>query len=31
VHERTQLIAKLDVQRDMALRLEMKWQHCLSP
>src|ERR1700680_4711801 len=29
--ERAQLIAKLDVQRDVALRLEMKWQHCLSP
>src|SRR3989441_7385658 len=31
MHERAQLIAKLDVQRNVTLRLEMKWQHCLSP
>ena len=31
VHEGAQLIAKLDVQRNVTLRLEMKWQHCLSP
>jgi hypothetical protein len=29
--ERAQLVAKLDIQRYVALRLEMKWQHCLSP
>src|SRR5580704_15079601 len=29
--QRAQLVAKLDVQRDVALRLEMKWQHCLLP
>src|ERR1700676_4310241 len=29
--KRAQLVAKLDVQRDVTLRLEMKWQHCLSP
>src|SRR5580700_8409426 len=29
--KRAQLVAKLDVQRDVALRLEMKWQHCLLP
>jgi len=26
-----QLIAKLDVQRNVTLWLEMEWQHCLSP
>src|SRR4029077_19523629 len=31
VHESAQLVAKLDVQRDVALWLEMKWKHCLSP
>jgi hypothetical protein len=31
VDERAKLVTKLDVQRDVALRLEMKWQHCLSP
>jgi hypothetical protein len=31
VHKGAQLVAKLDVQGDVALRLEMKWQHCLSP
>jgi hypothetical protein len=31
MYERTQLVAKLDIQRDVALRLEMQWQHCLSP
>src|SRR3989441_2196255 len=31
MHERAQLIAKLDVQRNVTLRLEMKWQHCLAP
>ena len=31
VDEGPQLIAKLDVQRNVALRLEMEWKHCLSP
>src|SRR6266446_60249 len=31
VDERAQLVAKLDVQRNVALRLEMEWKHCLSP
>ncbi len=31
VHKGPHLIAKLDVQRNVALGLEMKWQHCLSP
>jgi hypothetical protein len=26
-----QLVAKLDVERNVALWLEMKWKHCLSP
>ncbi len=31
VNEGAQLIAKLDVQRNVTLWLEMKWKHCLSP
>src|SRR6202045_2901380 len=31
VDEGGQLIAKLDVQRNVTLRLEMEWKHCLSP
>src|SRR5260370_1245500 len=31
VHKRAQLVAKLDVQRNVALWLEMEWKHCLSP
>src|ERR1700726_4434246 len=31
VDEGAQLIAKLDVQRNVTLRLEMEWKHCLSP
>ena len=31
VHEGAQLVAKLDVQRNVALWLEMEWKHCLSP
>jgi len=31
VHEGAQLVAKLDVKRNVTLWLEMKWKHCLSP
>src|SRR5258708_9262489 len=31
VDEGPQLIAKLDVERNVALRLELEWKHCLSP
>src|SRR6202158_1128677 len=31
MHEGAQLIAKLDVQRNVTLWLEMEWKHCLSP
>jgi len=31
VHESAQLVAKLDVQWNVTLRLEMEWKHCLSP
>jgi hypothetical protein len=31
VHEGAQLIAKLDVEWNVTLWLEMEWKHCLSP
>ena len=31
VDECAQLIAELDVQRDVGFWLEMHWEHCLSP
>src|SRR5713101_2522824 len=31
MHEGAQLVAKLDVQRNVTLWLEMEWKHCLSP
>jgi hypothetical protein len=31
VDEGAQLIAELDVQRDVTFWLEMHWEHCLSP
>jgi hypothetical protein len=31
VHQGAQLVAKLNVERDVTLWLELKWQHCLSP
>src|SRR5215469_12209931 len=31
MHQGAQLVAELNIERDVALRLEMKWQHCLSP
>ncbi len=31
VDERAQLVTKLNVEGDVGFRLEMHWEHCLSP